>query len=497
MKSEELPSPPEDAKEALNKAFESFYENGKRERKKAAEKRLNDGEEPEHLTDLGNAKRFARIHGTNVLYSRQRGKWILWTENGWNETGTISDLAMAVIRSIYNEAAEHPEKEMREALAAYAVKSESRGKIDAMLALAEMLPEIRTDLERFDRDPSLFGCASSVVDLVTGKHEPHWRNAYMTLKSPVEFDPDATCPRWERFLMEITDENADLAKFLQRSIGYSLTGSTKEQCFWLLSGNGSNGKTTFVETVLALMGEYGAQIKTDVLLDGRHEQRDYHLAELCGKRFVAACESNMGRRMAADLIKQATGGEQITARSPYGRPFSFYPTFKIWLSTNHRPKVTDPSDAMWRRIYTILFNVKFVKREEVPPAHPGPFVDQTLKTQLANELPGILNWAVEGCREWQRLGGLRPPKIVLDAVKQYREEEDIIGSFLRENYQENPDSYILAGELYKKYCEWCKENGEQPLTNATVGRALTERGFRGDTVRHEGTTQKIRWGLKE
>ena len=457
------------------------------------------GHESQHLTDLGNGRRFAWQHCGQAIFSEERRCWSIWDEKiwQWDKTRAISDLAEATVRSIYEEAAAHSDKAMREAISNHAVKSESRQKIEAMLALAQGLPEIRIALNQLDKHSLLFNATNCTLDLGTLTARVFRREDYMTKISPVVYDPEAQCPRWEKFLMEVTDDDAELAAFLQRSVGYSLTGSTKEQCFWLLSGNGSNGKTTFVETVLTLMGDYGAQIKTDVLLESRYEQKDYHLAELHGKRFVAACESNMGRRMAAALMKQATGGERINARSPYGRPFSYYPEFKIWLSTNHRPRVTDPSAAMWRRIYCVPFNVEFVKREEVPEGHPGPFVDRALKETLCGELSGILNWALEGCRGWQRMGGLCPPKSVLNANKQYREEEDVLGNFLRETYEFDAQSYEAAGDIYKKYVDWCKENGEHVETNTAVGRALTDKGFRSEVVKREGKSTKVRWGLKE
>ena len=327
------------------------------------------------FSDLANARRFASIHGGNILYSKQRGKWITWTGHRWqwDETGRIFDFATAVIQSIYGEAADHPDKDMRELLAAHAVRSESRGKIDNMLALAQGLPEIRTELERFDHDLNMFGCLESAVNLSIGKSQWPKREAYMTLQSPVKFDQGAECPRWYQFIDEITQGHVELAQFLQRAVGYSLTGTTTEQCFFLLFGTSSNGKSTFINTILELMGDYGCQVKTEVLLESRYEQKDYHLAELCGKRFVAACESNMRRQLAASLLKQATGSDLLIARRPFEKPFNFRPQFKLWLSTNARPRVDDPSDAMWRRIHAIPFGAKFIKKEDGPKGYKGPF----------------------------------------------------------------------------------------------------------------------------
>jgi len=302
--------------------------------------------------------------------------------------------------------------------------------------------------------------------------------------APVHYDRDAKCPRWDQFIDEVTCGDNELAAFLQRSIGYSLTALTTEQCFWILFGGGSNGKTTFVETILAMMGDYGCQIKTEVLLETRYEQKDYHIAELHGKRFVAACESNMGRRLATSLLKQATGSEQLIGRRPYERPFAFYPEFKLWLSTNHRPNVTDSSDAMWRRIHAVPFRARFVKREEAPEGYSGPFIDKDLPERLKSELSGIFNWAVRGCLEWQK-SGLEPPRAVKEATKQYREEEDTLGAFLEDCCTMSTDAWEKASALYGKYVSWCKDTGEQIRSQKIFGQLLASRGFKDKRTNSE------------
>jgi putative DNA primase/helicase len=241
---------------------------------------------PENSTDLGNGRRFEALHSGKSLYSKQRNKWILWTGNywRWDETGEIFDLATTVIQSIYAEAAAHPDKDMREALSNHAIKSEARGKIDNMLAVAQALPTIRTDLERFDHDIWSFGCQDSTIDLSTGQNRPPRREDYISMRSAVKYDPQATCPRWLKFIEEVTQGDSELGSFLQRCAGYSLMGDDSEQCFFLLYGTGGNGKGTFVNILLEMMGDYGGQVKTEVLLENRFEQKDYHLAELAGKK---------------------------------------------------------------------------------------------------------------------------------------------------------------------------------------------------------------------
>jgi putative DNA primase/helicase len=445
-------------------------------------------------TDLGNAGRFAAMHAGNALYSMKREKWAIWAEGQrwrWDETGRIFDLAAATIKSIYGEAAAQASKRARAELSAHATRSESRARIESMLGLARTLPEIRTELERFDQNLRALGCLRSTVDLSTGKNEPAKKQDFITLSCAAEFDPEARCPRWDQFIDEITVGDKELAAFLQRAVGYSLTGLTTEQCFFILFGTGGNGKSTFVDTILTLMGDYGRQVKTEILLESRYEQKDYHLAELHGARFIAACESNMRRRLATSLLKQASGGDPITGRRPFERPFTFYPRFKLWLSTNSRPRVDDPSDAMWRRIHAIPFSAKFLWRHLAPAGYEGPFIDGDLGEKLKTEFPGILNWAISGCADW-RENGLKPPKIVQDATKQYREEEDVFGRFLEERCEIDPKATASATALYESYKNWCEENGEEPEKQNAFGRMMTSRGFSPGKNRQG----RVRCGLK-
>src|SRR5262249_52915232 len=326
---------------------------------------------------------------------------------------------------------------------------------------------------------ALFNCRTGTIETEKGKIREHKREDYITMMADVRYDKIATRSRWSQFLGEVTAGDEELIAFLQRSVGYSLTGSTTEQCFWVLFGDGSNGKSTFVDTILNLMGDYGAQIKTEVLLESRYEQKDYHVASLRGKRFVAAVESNMNRRLALGLLKQATGMDRMVGRYPYGRPFEFYPEFKLWLSTNHRPKIDDQTESIWRRIYAVPFTVHFKKPEDVQPNYKGPLVDRTLPERLKIELPGILNWAVQGCLDWRKQG-LNPPRAVLEATRQYRQEEDVFGTFLEDCCELRGDATETTAMIYKKYQEWCQENGEKTMTQTAVGRLLSSRGFVGD-----------------
>jgi putative DNA primase/helicase len=434
----------------------------------------------ENLTRWGNAQRLVRLHGENIRYCYEQG-WTVWSGQTWEQDkrGAVARYAKDMVRTIYAEAAECPDESKRKEIATHAKKSESRDYINATMELAKSetgMPIVATD---FDRNKTLFNCLAGTIELEKGKMREHRRWDYITMISPVRYDRTATCPRWDRFLEEITSGDRELISFLRRSVGYSLTGLCTEQVFWVLFGGGSNGKSTFVDVILNLLGDYGSQIKTEVLLESRYEQKDYHVAALRGKRLVAAVESNMNRRLAVGLLKQATGMDRMTGRYPYGRAFEFYPEFKLWLSTNHRPKIDDPTESIWRRIHAVPFAVHFKKPENVPPDYKGPLVDKTLPEQLKGELPGILNWALEGCAEWQRQG-LDPPQSVLDATRQYRREEDVLGTFLEDCCNIGEHLSETSTMLYKRYKEWCEENGEKTVSQIALGRLLSDRGFSSD-----------------
>ena len=434
--------------------------------------------EVQNLTDLGNAKRFATLHFGNVLYSAERRKWIFW--NGsfwqWDITGKIIDLAEEVLKSIYLEASEAKEKDLRQALAKHATKTESRRQIEAMLMLAESRPEIRTGLKIFDRDPYLFNAANLTIDLRTGEAREFRREDYLTRISPTFYDPQAECPLFNTFMNAITLGRVELADFIQRAAGYSMTGATKEQCIFLLHGPGGNGKSTLAQTLSGVWGaDYTQQIKAEILCQSKNDNSEYHIAELCGVRIALACESELRRRLASALIKQWTGGEPLVGRRPYELPIRFTPIAKLWFSTNHLPKIDDTTDSIWRRIYTIPFDAEF--KETKGNREKG------YETKLLPEASGILNWMIKGCLDWQRFE-LSPPDAVLVRTRAYREEEDLVSNFIQEKCVVDRTEWVRFAELYEAYSNWCTDEGEVPETATAFGRALNEKGFQPEVFKY-------------
>lgn len=445
-----------------------------------ANKKTDEQPSGEHLTDLGNARRLVARHGQDLRFCHPWGKWLVWTGKRWkiDNTGAVLRLAKETVRSIYAEAAAEPDDKQRQRIVDHAVRSESAARIRAMVALAESEPGIPVLPAELDRDPWLLNVKNGTIDLRTGELRPHRREDLITKIAPVEYNPAAECPRWKQFLNEIMDGNQSLINFLQRAAGMSLTGDTSEHVLFICHGSGRNGKSTFLNTLLALLGDYGMTAAPDLLIAKQNDRHPTELADLFGKRLVVSIESEEGRRLAESLVKQLTGGDKIKARRMREDFWEFSPSHKLWLATNHKPRVRGTDIAIWSRLKLIPFAVTFPEDKQ----------DKQLAKKLLAELPGILRWAVEGCLTWQR-DGLRVPEEVKAATESYRQEQDVLAAFLNECCIINPLAKVAARNLYKAYVNWCEENGEHPLAQRNFGMRLAERGFESQ----RGTAGKYFW----
>ncbi len=421
-----------------------------------------------NLTEQGNAERLIHRHGRNLRYCFPWGKWLVWDGKRWikDDTGEVFRMAKETVASIYWEAAAAPDEGTRKALAQHAVRSESGAKIREMIYLAR--PEVPVMPEDLDASADLLNTENGTVDLRSGELREHRREDLLTKIAPVEYRPDAPAPAWEAFLERVLP-NEELRGFVQRASGYSATGDTSEQCMFINHGGGANGKSTFQEAITAALGDYAMRAPTEMLLTRRAGGIPNDIARLKGARFVAASETEEGRRLAESLIKDLTGQDTITARFMRAEFFDFTPTHKLWLSTNHKPEIRGTDNAIWRRIRLIPWSVT------IPPAEQ----DKKLAATLRRELAGILAWIVRGCLEWRR-EGLRAPDEVRRATGEYRAEMDVLAGFLAECCELGDEHWDYAKDLYATYKQWCTETGERPEVQRKFGGRLGERGFRRD-----------------
>jgi putative DNA primase/helicase len=432
---------------------------------------------PAHLTDAGNAIRFASQNREDVRYVYPWRAWLVWDGRRWirDQTGDIHRLAKATVATIYEEAARAPE-ENRKALARHAAASESEARIRAMVSLTQSEPGIPVRPADLDADPFSLNVLNGVVDLRTGALKPHQRLDLITRLAPVPFDPDARFELWESFLVHATGGDAELSSFLQRATGYSLTGDPREEVLFFVHGPTAAGKTTFAEALKGALGDYSTTADFETFLARRDSSGPRNdVARLHAARFVVSVEVEEGRRLAEGLVKMLTGGDTVAARFLYSEAFEFRPQMKLWLISNHAPKVRDDDDALWRRILRVpLENV-------VPEADRDPEVKALLRNPAVAG-PAVLAWAVKGCLAWQR-EGLNPPAAVTEATAAYREAMNPLAEWFSCCCEWGLDQWTSNASLRDSYERWGKESGERNLLGAKAFAAhLRTRGCAPEKV---------------
>jgi putative DNA primase/helicase len=425
-------------------------------------------EQRRHYTrsDLGNAERFVDMFGDRVRWCPARKAWLLYDRRrwAWDERGHVVKLAHQAVRTIHKDAVVEADPAKQREIVKFAIASQNEGRISGMLSQAK--PYLAVSMDELDRDPWALNCMNGTFDLRAGRLRPHNPADLITRLAPVEYDSAAECPRFKRFLQE-TLGDAGVISFVKRYSGYTLTGITRERLLAILYGFGKNGKTTLVELLRDVMGDYATNTDTETLLMRKYQGVGNDVAALNGARFVSAAEVEQGRRLAESKVKQLTGRDTVTARFLFGEPFNFTPEFKLWLSTNNKPVIQGTDDAIWDRIRLIPFTQRF----------DGSRQDPKLPEKLRGELAGVLAWMVEGCLEWQE-HGLGEPKTVRDATNQYRNEMDTLAAFLDEECVVAASCRVLAERLYQSYAMWCDKSGEHKQPKKAFVARLEERGFK-------------------
>lgn len=441
--------------------------------------------EVERETDLGNARRFVRLHGERLRYAHDLSRWFIWDGTRWkaDTDGQVVRLATDVPRDIYRQAGDAKHEGQRKSLARHGADTESERRLKSLVSIARSLPGIPASPGDFDADPWSLNTRNCVVHLRTGdtaRHAPNWMCSKI---AGADFDFDASAPTWFRCL-ERWLPDPEVRDFVHRAVGYSLIGETLEEVLFILWGSGANGKTKFVEALRAALGDYAMNTPAETLMASNYGGGvPNDVARLMGARFVSAAESEENRRLNEAKVKAMTGGDVLTARFMRGEWFEFRPVFSVWLSTNHKPIVTGQDLGIWRRIRLIPFNVT------IPEAERDPHLSE----RLMAELPGILAWAVEGCIRYQR-EGLDAPEAVTVATADYRRESDTFGEFLEDRCVEVSEAFTRTDALFSAYREWSEAAGERALTKTAFGRKLSERGF--EQVRVGGHRGRVGLSLR-
>lgn len=422
--------------------------------------------------DTGNAQRFVDLFGDKVRYCYTDKRWLWYDGRKWctDMTGAVKRLAdkavacMSAELKVYEQTDADEGTDMAKAFEKHMKSSRSNKSKNAMLN--EVMHHVPILPSQLDRYKAALNTPGGVIDLKSGALAPHDPKNYFTKITAVEYSENADCPRWTAFLDDIFGGDKDLIRYVQKAVGYSLTGATSEQCAFFLYGTGRNGKSTFIDIIRDIFGDYAANIQPETIMARSNQSTAINsdIARLKGARLVTSVEPNEGVRINEGLLKQLTGDDTVTARKLYGDEFEFKPEFKLWMATNHKPVIRGTDTGIWRRIHMIPFTCVI----------PEGKVDRRLKYKLSAELTGIFRWAVEGCLLWQK-EGLKMPRAVLEEVREYRREMDVISAFVEDKCTVGKGLSVQSSALYAAYLRWADSGNEYKMSNTKFGLEIAKR----------------------
>ena len=405
-----------------------------------------------HLTDLGNGLRFVEACKDRVCYVSAWQQWLVWNGTFWEPSNDIiiRKAAHAVVIEMHKSAVK--DNVLDNELAKWALKSQTTARINSMIESAQ--PYLLIDVTKFNNNPDHLNVANGIVDLRTGAVVDHDKSWYFTKCLDIPYDTNADRTVIDAFMDTITDNDLDLSQYIKRAVGYSATGRTDEHCLFFAYGNGKNGKSTFMNMLSMVMGDYATTTSVEALLDiaAKGEGASPYMARLPGKRIAMAQEMPEGRRMNESLVKSITGGDRIATRGLYKDVFEFTPTHTLWISGNHKPRISGTDDGIWRRLRILPFIVAIPENQRRD--------SRDIEAEFYANRAGILRWIIEGAKLWYKIG-LSSCRAVDDATAEYRGEEDAVARFISERCELSPIKSVKKTELYGAWHEWAEDENDK------------------------------------
>ena len=449
----------------------------------------------ENRTDSGNAFKFASMFKDRVRFDHRRNRWLVWDRHRWidDKGKTVKLMAIEMARTRYVESVNIQDNKNRITEAKWAIASEGKSKIEACIDLAKSVKPISDLGGIWDKDPMLLSCTNGIIDLTTGKIRDGRPEDAITMCTNIEYNPEAKCPKWNKFFSEIFFDDEELINYVKKALGYSITGLTKEQVAFFCFGSGANGKSVLFKTISSVLGDYAHDAPSSLFQRNAFNTSTNDVAATEFKRFLVSSETLSSTKINEQRLKKWTGGDTESARYLYGEYFSFEPTVKPWLFINHKPQVEDDSHGFWRRVRLVPFERTFAEKEQ----------NQNLLSELKEEVSGILNWLIDGCLLWQK-EGLRPiPEKVNMATQAYQADNDVLADFIFSRCKLSENYMTKSRSLYSEYVEWAGEEGIQRadiISSTAFGRRMGDKfpsDRRKDAIYYKGVALRSGDGVKE
>jgi putative DNA primase/helicase len=435
-------------------------------------------------SDVFNAQRFAGTFSGRLIYVPQRGNWhefdgVIWKAD---ELRFVTQHAIDTTREMLIDAAQilldaskqrdpvqrNAQTQRAEALSKHARASQQKSRLDAMVALAATDPRLAVSQAQLDADDMAFAVENGVIDLESGDFREAEPGDWLSKKGGMAYAggwESIDCKIWTRFLEDVQPD-PDIRAWLQRFAGYCLTGRTDEQIFSVMHGSGANGKTVFVETLKRIVGSYATTAQFDTFMERKGEGIRNDLAALDKVRLVVASEGPEGARLDEGIVKQITGGDEITARFLHREFFIFRPRFKVVLVTNHKPVISGSDNGIWRRVVLVPWAVTI----------PAGQRDRRLLDKLDAERAGILAWCLKGLADYLACGLDLPPALV-KANAEYRKDSDIVGNWIEDCCTFSSFYVTASADLYMSYQQWAEQNGHRAMSSKSLANRLSDRGI--------------------